>query len=172
MKNRIITTVVALVSTFALYAQEKTVFMDPFHSFSAWFKNSACQRYDGGGTFKIVPDGKNGKYLQVITNEKQIFMMNLKDGFKVEDGSNLKVVFQGRGNGSLQFVFVGQAKPTAIYFTSPKLNIDSQSWKEYSFTINFPKQAEKSFKSAVLRVNVNQKSNICIDDLKIVKLAE
>ena len=166
MKKRNLTFFLALVTAFAIHAQEKTVLQETFDSFDSWFKNAHAK-----GVHAIIRDSNVKNCLQVKTGENQVFMMNLRRGFNITEESVLKVVFRAQGKGSVRFVFLGKSDPVPSYH-SLNMGIDAKEWEEYSFTIPLPQKKNTTFKQAGLRINVNENSTIRLKDIKIVKLTE
>lgn len=175
MKNlkyiKMITVLVCgIVAQFAFAQENEKVFEDKFEEFNQWAQNRASltAKYGGGGKFSLVDSGKDGKCLQVITNEKQTFMMNMRKSFVAESGKKLNISLFAKGKGTIQFVIIGQGEKTSWYNTR-KITLDSTDWKEYSVIAFLSLKKEGPFEKAAIRMNVFPGSDILLDDM-VIKL--
>lgn len=173
MKNlirlKITAGLVCIIAAQFAFAQENgQVFEDKFEKFNQWSQNPACQtaKYGGGGKFSLIDSGKDGKCLQVITSDKQTFMMNMRKPFTAKSGKKLNISFWGKGKGTVQFVIMGKGEKTSWYNTR-KVSLDSTDWKEYSVIISLSLKKEGPFEKAVIRMNVLPGSDILLDDMGI-----
>ena len=108
---------------------DTVIFKDDFESTANWFKNPACEtpQFGGGGTLQLVDGRKTGKCLKIVTNSKQMFMLNLRRSLPVKDGSRLRISFLVRGKGAISINPLGRtADKKTVY-----LELTPQSTKPW-----------------------------------------
>lgn len=160
-----------LLAAFGLFAQGKTIlFQNSFEKMDGWFKNSACNRFDGGGTFSFVPGGKKGNCLKIVTNAKQLFMLNKSKSVPVENGAKLKVIFTMKGKGTISLIPMAKnAKGKMIYLSGGNETINSDTWEEIPFIIQIAQKGE-TLKDVTFRVNFAKNSTLFVDGVRMEKM--
>ncbi|OQA79665.1 MAG: hypothetical protein BWY31_04205 [Lentisphaerae bacterium ADurb.Bin242] len=163
----------ALCSAGMSAAEEKNLFEDKFEDTEKWFKNPACEKSDGGGRFEIVENGKSGKCLKIVTNDKQTFMFNTSQPIPAKPDSTIRISFYVKGHGSVSISPMGRTTDKTIYLNElvgEGEKISTTDWKEISFIIPLkdPNEGVK-FDKIMLRMNLFPGSELLIDDFRITE---
>lgn len=166
-KAAIIMSVFLSASIFA--AESSVIFNDGFTDFKNWLKNPACEKIGGGGSFEIISGEKSGTCLKIVTNDKQVFMLNCKETFSIPKDGKVQFSFLAKGKGAILFIPMGNTKKDRVYLERKEINIDSKDWKKVQFTCVIKDQLGNAFsgETLTLRMNISQNSSLMIDDFTV-----
>ena len=153
-------------------AADTVIFKDDFESTANWFKNPACEtpQFGGGGTLQLVDGGKTGKCLKIVTNSKQMFMLNLRRSLPVKDGSRLRISFLVRGKGAISINPLGRTadkKTVYLHANTGIEKISNSDWEKIPFIVIFKDPKGTALTEIGLRLNVLGNSEVLIDDCLI-----
>ncbi len=150
-------------------AEYTSLFRDPLEKEAAWFKNPICiEKHNGGGSHEYVDNGRSGKCLKVVTNDKQIFMYNTRGAVPVKNGSAVRVTFWAKGKGSVSLVPMGRtAEKKVIYLPELRAKINTGEWEKITFLVDMKDPKGAVIQALQLRINILQNSSLLIDDFNL-----
>ena len=154
-----------------LFAQgNKILLKESFENRGRWFKNPACNQFDGGGTYEFVPGGKKGKCLKVVTRGKQVFYFNRGD-VRVKDNTKLKIILSVKGKGRLDLVPMGRTVTgKTCYLNGGYELIHTDQWEEIPFIVPFKDPKGAKLKGISFRLIYGKDSTLFLDQFRIEEM--
>ena len=149
-------------------AEYTPLLRDSMEKETIWFKNPVCIKMNGGGSHEYVENGRNGKCLKVVTNDKQIFMYNTRRPVPVKSGNRVRVTFWAKGKGIVSLSPMGKTTAGKVIYLPDMLEkINADEWEKIIFFIVMKAPKDAVFKELSLRMNIQKNSNFLIDDFCI-----
>ena len=154
-----------------LFAQgNKIVLKESFENRGRWFKNPACNQFDGGGTYEFVPGGKKGKCLKVVNRVKQVFYFNRGD-VPLKDNAKLKIILTMKGKGRLELVPMGRTDTgKTCYLNGGYELIHTDEWEEIPFIVPFKDPKGEKLKGIFFRLIYGKESSLLLDQFRIEEM--
>lgn len=169
MKNILL--IAALFMGALLHAQSEKVLMEKrFEDNSWWIKNAMSEKYEyGGGINELLSGGTKGRFMRIITNGRQVYMINTRS-IPVNDGVRLKLEFTLKGKGRMSLNPLGYRKGGSAYLAGGGRMIDSTSWQKVAFTTLFKDPKGKKLETFSVRINIEKNSTLLLESLRITEI--